>query len=99
MPLSTAPPTSRRPLEQSAAIAAWLVLAIGALALFGWVARLPFLTRLLPEWSSMRISTALSFILSGAALVELLGTGVSRARDNAARGAALLVAGAGLWAF
>jgi PAS domain S-box-containing protein len=99
MPLSTAPPMSRRPLEQSAVIAAWLVLVIGALALFGWVARLPFLTRLLPEWSSMRISTALSFILSGAALVELLGPGVSRSRDRAARFAALVVAGAGLWAF
>src|SRR5688572_6083471 len=97
MPLTTAPPMSRRPLEHSAIVAAWLVLAIGSIALFGWVARLPSLTRLLPEWSSMRVSTAVSFILSGAALVELLGPSSSRLRARIACAFALSVAAAGLW--
>jgi PAS domain S-box-containing protein len=99
MPLTTAPPISRRPLERTAVAAAWVVLAIGSIALFGWVAQLPLLTRLLPEWSSMRITTALSFILSGGALVELIGPHLSPSRSRMARSAALLVAGAGLWAF
>ena len=95
--LSTEPPLSRSRLNRSAEVAGWMTLGIGALAAFGWVARVPALTRLLPEWSSMRIINATSFILGGAALVELSGFVVNERRRLGARAAAALVAAGGLW--
>jgi PAS domain S-box-containing protein len=77
--------------------AAWAGLGIGLLALLGWVVRVPALTRLVPEWTSMRITTALSLVLSGAALAEMLRSRVLPAQRRAALIASVLVAGAGLW--
>ncbi|HTV24452.1 MAG TPA: PAS domain-containing protein, partial [Polyangiaceae bacterium] len=90
---------SRPRLDRGARAAAWGAVGIGSLALFGWIARVPALTRLLPEWTSMRITTALSFILSGAALVELIDARPEPTRRNAARAAVGGVIAIGLWSF
>ncbi len=97
MLLSTEPPSSRSRLTRSAGVAGWVTLAIGALGAIGWVANLPALTRLLPGWTSMRLTTAASFMLAGAALVELSGFVAQQGRRLAARLAAALVALGGFW--
>jgi PAS domain S-box-containing protein len=95
----TEPPVSRPRLDRGATTAGWITALIGALALFGWVARVPSLTRLLPAWTSMRITTALSFILSGAALVVLTASRASAPRRQSALGAAALASAVGVWSW
>jgi PAS domain S-box-containing protein len=99
MPLTTAPPMSRRPLESSATLCGWLTLGIGTLALIGWLARLPTLTQLAPDWTSMRITTAVSFLLGGGALVELTNPSSSALRQRGALFAAGVVTLLGMWSF
>jgi len=94
---STDPPSSRSRLDHSARVAAWGALIVGSLALLGWVARVPALTRVAPGWTSMRITTALSFILAGAALAELSDARSGRPRRQAALAASGVVAALGLW--
>jgi PAS domain S-box-containing protein len=91
------PPSSRPRLDRGAVAAAWGGLGIGSLALLGWVVRVPALTRLGPEWTSMRITTALGLVLLGAALAQMLEGGALPLRRKAALFAAGLVAAAGLW--
>jgi hypothetical protein len=93
----TEPPVSRPRLDRSATMAGWIAALIGALALFGWVARVPSLTRLLPEWTSMRVTTALSFILSGGALVVLTALRANPLARQTALGAAAFVSAMGAW--
>lgn len=100
--MSAAPIASVAPLPRSldrgAAIAGWLASTIGGLVLLGWLLHLPALTQVLPGWSAMRVSTALSFVLCGLALVVLTRRDVSARERRAALGAALLILCIGLWA-
>ena len=53
-------------------ICAWLgaIIALGGAAVIaGWVWRIPVLISALPQWPTMKITTALSFVLSGISLV------------------------------
>jgi PAS domain S-box-containing protein len=88
---------SRRPLEGRALVAAWITVGIGALALIGWTANVPALTRLLPGWVSMRVTTAFAFMLSGCALVGLIGSRSGQTRHRLALAAAAIVCVVGLW--
>jgi PAS domain S-box-containing protein len=88
---------SRRPLEGRALVAAWITVGIGALALIGWTANVPVLTSLWPGRASMRVTTALAFMLSGGALIGRLGSEPGRARHRLALAAAALVCVVGFW--
>jgi PAS domain S-box-containing protein len=98
MPTSEAP-LSRMRLERGASLAAWLTVGIGALGLVGWVARIPGLTRSHPEWTSMRVTTALTLILGGATLLELSDAFGAPARRRVALAGAALVTVAGVWSW
>ena len=90
---------SQRPLARVAASAGLASAAIGTLALLGWLAHVPLLTQLSPGWSAMRVSTALSFMLCGLALVALTRGEARSGRRRAAVAGVCLVLGIGLWAF
>ncbi|HZZ81498.1 MAG TPA: ATP-binding protein, partial [Gemmataceae bacterium] len=45
-----------------------LAIAVGALALSGWLLDIPLLTKIFPAWGPMRWNTAIAFILIGATL-------------------------------
>ncbi len=45
------------------------LIAVPVVVLLGWIARLPVLTRLAPEWPSMKPVTATAFVLTGVALL------------------------------
>ncbi|HMD80529.1 MAG TPA: hypothetical protein VKE92_04420, partial [Anaerolineales bacterium] len=45
-----------------------IVLAVGLLALAGWLFNIPTLTSLLPGMATMKVNTALGFILCGISL-------------------------------
>jgi len=87
-----------RSLDRAAASAGYLSAFIGALALMGWLLHVPALTQVLPAWSAMRVSTALSFVLCGLALAVLTRRDVVPRARHAALGAALLILCIGLWA-
>jgi PAS domain S-box-containing protein len=97
MSLTSAPPISCRPLEGRAQVAAWVTIGIGALALIGWAGDVPALTSLLPGWTSMRVTTALGFMLSGGALIGLIRFDSSQKLHKLAVVAAALVCVVGLW--
>ncbi|MFC1732899.1 hypothetical protein ACFL6I_21575 [candidate division KSB1 bacterium] len=42
-----------------------VVFLTGVVVMFGWIADIPVLTSILPQWVTMKFSTALSFTLSG----------------------------------
>jgi PAS domain S-box-containing protein len=96
---STVSAASRpRSLERLTAFTGWLAASIGALALLGWLLRVPALTSVSPGWSAMRVSTALSFVLCGLALIELTRRQPSPRARRAALGAASLILAIGAWA-
>src|SRR5262245_34939137 len=88
----------QRSLEHAALGAGWFSSGIGVLALLGWFAHVPALTQVLPGWSAMRVSTALSFVLCGLSLVGLTRRDERQRERRAALAAALLVLCIGLWA-
>jgi len=45
-----------------------IVTAVGIMVMIGWVFDIPILTSILPQWVTMKFSTALSFFLSGVTL-------------------------------
>jgi PAS domain S-box-containing protein len=94
---STEPPISRRRLDRVASLAAAITLSVGLLALLGWMARVPALTRWHPEWTPIRLISATSFILGGPALLALTERFGTPARRRMALLAAGLVAAAGAW--
>jgi PAS domain S-box-containing protein len=99
MSASTLPVASGpRSLAHAAAIAGWLSSSIGALALLGWLLHVPALTHVLPAWSATRVSTALSFVLCGLALVGLTRRDGGPRERRAALGAALFILCIGVWA-
>jgi len=51
-----------------AKILASTVMITGVVVMFGWVADIPILTSILPQWVTMKFTTALSFFLSGIVL-------------------------------
>ena len=51
-----------------ATIAAYMTFVIGVLAITGWVFQIEFLTSIEPGFASMKVNTALAFILSGLTL-------------------------------
>src|SRR5262245_53671668 len=89
--------SGRRPLAGIAAMAGWASASIGALALLGWVAYVPVLTQVSPGWNAMRVSTALSFILCGLALVALTRPDAAPRYKNVALWGALLISVLGIW--
>ena len=95
--LASAAP-STRPLARAASATGWASVAIGGLALLGWLAHVPVLTQVSPGWTAMRVSTALSFILCGLALVELTRAGLRPRQRRVALGATVLIVSLGLWA-
>ena len=60
--------TSPKGLDNVARVCAALPIAVGTGALIGWVFHLPLLTTILPEWPSMKVNTALAFVLAGVSL-------------------------------
>ncbi len=46
---------------------------IGFIVIYGWVAHIPILTSLNSAWVTMKVNTALGFVLAGAATLVLLG--------------------------
>lgn len=89
--------SGRRPLAGAAAAAGWASATIGALALLGWIAYVPVLTQVSPGWNAMRVSTALSFILCGLALVALTRQDAAPRYKNVALWGAVLIVAIGLW--
>lgn len=49
-------------------VLAMIVIFIGIMVQFGWIADIPILTSILPQWVTMKFSTALSFFFSGVIL-------------------------------
>jgi PAS domain S-box-containing protein len=62
-------PLPPRLLLRVARACALLVTAIGVLVLIGWVAGMPLLKSLNPHWVSMRVNTAVGFLLAGLGLL------------------------------
>jgi signal transduction histidine kinase len=60
--------TSPKGLDNTARICAALPIAAGIGVLTGWIFNIPLLTTILPEWPSMKVNTALAFVLAGASL-------------------------------
>ncbi len=60
-----APPFAIRVAPAAAAL---FTFVLGCSVLFGWIAGIGFLRSVLPQWATMRVNTALCFLLSGAAL-------------------------------
>lgn len=67
------------------------LIAIPVVVLFGWIARLPILTRLAPGWPSMKPITASAFVFTGVALL-LSRDGSSFERRRIARWCGAIVA-------
>ncbi|HWP56389.1 MAG TPA: GGDEF domain-containing protein [Candidatus Acidoferrales bacterium] len=72
--------------------AGFLVVALGLLALAGWIADLPLLTSVLPGLVSTKANAAICFVLSGAALVLLNAPPSATARRSVLALAAVLAA-------
>jgi PAS domain S-box-containing protein len=73
-----------------------LMLAIASLDLVGWMIDVPFLRGITPQWTPMKIITALGFILSATALVCLPGPLEAKWRLRVAQAAGVAVSLAGL---
>ncbi|HEX2731572.1 MAG TPA: PAS domain S-box protein [Polyangiaceae bacterium] len=54
---------------------------LGALALSGWIFGIPILTSTVPGFTAMKVTTALSFIFCGGALLLQVDSGADRRRD------------------
>ncbi len=71
-----------------ARVAGGVLLAVSLLALFGWLAGLPLLVRVLPHWAPMSVPTALGFACLGLAFLLPRGAGAGLGSRLAARSAA-----------
>jgi len=58
--------------QAAAKILANIVMITGVMVMFGWVADIPILTSILPQWVTMKFSTALSFFISGVVLYFII---------------------------
>lgn len=59
-------PSTRQAL--TARLCAGFALALGAITLIGWVAGIPRLSQIRPEWTPMMVNTAVGFLLAGSGL-------------------------------
>jgi PAS domain S-box-containing protein len=51
--------------------AGWTLVVLGAVVIVGWLAHVPVLVQLRPDWASMKPNTAVCFALLGAAMLAL----------------------------
>lgn len=67
------------------------LIVLGLVVMAGWLARLPSVVRLVPDYAPMVFNTALSFVLAGSALLLFFRAGLARFRAGLA--AALVAMG------
>jgi signal transduction histidine kinase len=72
------------------------VTVIGAVVLTGWLLNAPPLESILPGWATMKVNTALAFIVSGGALVLLESSRANLALFRLGRALAVLLLALGL---
>ena len=77
--------------QKASAILAYLTVAIGVLAVTGWAFNLPILYSIVPGWPSMKVLTALFFIIGGRTLLRLSKTPQSGTDRPALVGAVLVL--------
>ena len=62
----TEPPLNRERLDlRVLRLAGAFVICLGLMAMYGWLANHPLLTRIRPEWATMKFNTALNFVCCG----------------------------------
>jgi hypothetical protein len=64
--------TGLSPLRITGALCGVLAILLGSVVLLGWAIHSPFLIQVLPNLAPMKRNTALSFILSGIALIGIV---------------------------
>ena len=93
-PLSTANPVNVLRLQRSAIGAALVVVALGGLALLGWLLDLPMLRSVLPGHVAMKANTAIGMLLAGLALVSCVRPAWISLRISGLASLAVLLVGA-----
>jgi hypothetical protein len=77
-------------------ILSWVVIAIGVMTLLGWLFDVRTLTTVLPGLVTMKVNTAICFVLAGTALMLQDGQKVRSVLGKACAFGVMLVAGATL---
>src|SRR5262245_28462442 len=85
----------RRRLHHIARTSAILVVVIGVLVMFGWLAGVGLLLTVLPGLTVMKMNAAIGFTLAGGSLLLQIAPGVARRAALAGRAAAWLVTALG----